>query len=217
MIYHSKRFYVVILLVVVVLGWLTLQGSMSHIATLETKVPTLIKQIQSYPVASPVILFILAVIQSIVPVMPFFLMAGTAGALFGTVKGLLLVWPGAVVGALAVFLAVRYLGRERAKTWLLRTGKRPDWSPEQGFLAILLARLIPVVPSSAVNVICGLSRVKLHTFLLASALGKLPWALLYTSLGHNLKKGNSRASFVALLLLILMVASALIRWPKKAI
>ncbi|HEX3032403.1 MAG TPA: TVP38/TMEM64 family protein [Bacillota bacterium] len=218
MIYKSKRLHLVIVLAVVVLSLLLVQGSLTHMETLKAKVPGLIKQIQSYPVASPLLVFLLAVIQSIVPVLPFFLLAGASGALFGIITGLLLVWSGAVVGALVVFLGVRYFGRDRARAWLeglAGLGRRPEWSPEKGFIALLLARLIPIVPSSAVNVVCGLSRMKAHTFLAATAMGKLPWALLYTSLGYNLQKGNSRASIIALLILLLMLFSALIRWPKR--
>jgi uncharacterized membrane protein YdjX (TVP38/TMEM64 family) len=54
---------------------------------------------------------------------------------------------------------------------------------QNSFIGILLARVIPVIPSPIINIISGLSKVKWTTFLSASLIGKLPAIFIFTIAG----------------------------------
>ena len=52
--------------------------------------------------------------------------------------------------------------------------RRDDASPRRGFLTVLVARLIPVVPFTVVNYLAGATALRLRLFLSATALGIVP-------------------------------------------
>lgn len=108
-----------------------------------------------------------------------------AGALYGTLLGSLLVFVGASLGALAVFL----LGRTWLRAWALR---RLDGAPKlraveqavsrEGLRLVLLTRLSPAFPFSLLNLAYGLSEVSLRDYTIG-LIGILPGTVLFCGLG----------------------------------
>jgi uncharacterized membrane protein YdjX (TVP38/TMEM64 family) len=96
----------------------------------------------------------------------------------------------ATLGAVLIFLAARMgLGERLAARFDAASGSigrlkrgldRDQWS------VLFLMRLIPVVPFFVANVIPGLLAVPLHRYFVTTALGILPGALVYTSVGAGL-------------------------------
>src|SRR5690606_1709480 len=58
-----------------------------------------------------------------------------------------------------------------------------DHKLSTAFWSIVIARIIPVVPTPLINLAAAISGVSFWNFFFSSAIGKLPSALLYTSLG----------------------------------
>ncbi|MET3805626.1 putative membrane protein YdjX (TVP38/TMEM64 family) [Nakamurella sp. UYEF19] len=107
-----------------------------------------------------------------------------AGALFGVPIGLLLVVVGANIGAIAGFGIGRVLGRETVRRIVGVRFERFDALLERrGFFAILTARLIPVVPFTAVNYLAGLTVVRLRDFVAGTVLGMIPATTAYVTVG----------------------------------
>jgi uncharacterized membrane protein YdjX (TVP38/TMEM64 family) len=107
-----------------------------------------------------------------------------AGVLFGLVTGLAVVMTGAVAGAAVAFYLARVLGRaavQRVDSERLRT--LDALLQRRGLLAVIWVRLVPVVPFSAVNYACGLSGVRFRDYLPGTAVGILPAATVYVTLG----------------------------------
>lgn len=107
-----------------------------------------------------------------------------AGLLFGAAAGVALVWVGAVLGASAAFWVGRALGRDGVRRLVGRQMARLDGLVERhGVLAVLVARLVPVVPFTVVNYGSGLTAVRFVPYLLATAVGILPGTIAYVVLG----------------------------------
>ena len=68
--------------------------------------------ILSFGVWAPIISFILMILQSIAAPLPAFLITFANAALFGWVKGAILSWSSAMVGAAVCFFIAKYLGRD---------------------------------------------------------------------------------------------------------
>jgi len=83
--------------------------------------------------------------------------------------------------------------------------RRDDASPRRGFLTVLVARLIPVVPFTVVNYLAGATALRLRLFLSATALGIVP---AHVALGDY----GSRAPLVAVLDRPHRAGSAHCRW-----
>ncbi len=120
----------------------------------------------------------------------FFTLAG--GLLFGSVAGTVYVNLGATSGATLAFLAARYLFRD----WI--EGKFggylrliQDGVSKNGFSYLMTLRLIPVAPFFLINPLCGLTRMPLGTYVLATAIGIIPGTFVYAYAGRQLGTINS--------------------------
>jgi len=108
-----------------------------------------------------------------------------AGVVFGIVKGSLLVFIGAMIGATVAFLVGRYLARD----WVAkRIASRPTFQTidsaiaKEGRKVIFLLRLSPVFPFNLLNYGLGLSQVSLPDYVLGTV-GILPGTIMYVYLG----------------------------------
>lgn len=129
-------------------------------------------------------LFIIMLL-ALFPVVPFVLIAGVNTLLYGWVGGFLLSLLGSLLGASLAFGLARILGQEWAQPKVAKLGKWGEHIQGNCFSIIILARLIPILPSAAVNYAAGLSLMTFPSFLLASLIGKIPMILWESWLGHD--------------------------------
>ncbi len=129
----------------------------------------------------------LMVVHSFVP-FPAEILALCAGAVYGTLWGAVLIWLGAMIGASLSFALARWLGRPFVNAVLgPKSRARFDgWTMEQGALALLVARFIPVIAFNLINYCAGLTRVSWGTFLWTTGLGILPLTVLMVWMGERM-------------------------------
>jgi uncharacterized membrane protein YdjX (TVP38/TMEM64 family) len=109
-----------------------------------------------------------------------------AGALFGMAWGLGAVMTASMVAALAAFEIARHLLQERIKAHYTKKGTPAAIDRalrSEGWKAVALLRLSPVVPFAVKNYLFGVSRVRMRDYLIGTFLGKLPGAIVLTALG----------------------------------
>lgn len=132
------------------------------------------------------LLFVAAYVGSTVAFLPAVPLTLGAGAAWGLGKGFLLVSAGSTLGAVAAFLVARTAGRGWVER---RLGADPRLRAldkavaREGWRAVALLRLSPVVPFNLLNYAFGLTRVPLAPYALASWLAMMPGTLLYVWLG----------------------------------
>lgn len=133
------------------------------------------------------------------------LLAGASGLLFGTAVGTPTAIVAATVGASAAFLISRRFGAEAVDELSgRRVGVVQDAIAARGFLAVLYARILPLMPYNLVNYAAGLTRVPLAVFAAATAIGCSPRAFAYVALGGNLSNLSSPQALVAFGVLVAM-------------
>ena len=114
----------------------------------------------------------------------------TGGFLFGLALGTVFNVMAASLGAVTIFLAARWgLGRSLAARMDASEGtvrKFKDGLRENEVSVLLLMRLVPVVPFFAANLLPALVGVRFRNFVWTTALGIIPGALVYTSIGTGL-------------------------------
>lgn len=109
------------------------------------------------------------------------------GFLFGVWLGAVLSVIGATLGSVAVFLAARtafydlFHARAGAALSRLEEGFRRD-----SFNYLLFLRLVPVFPFWLVNVVPALLGMRLWPYTLATLIGIIPGAIVYSSVGASL-------------------------------
>jgi pyruvate/2-oxoglutarate dehydrogenase complex dihydrolipoamide dehydrogenase (E3) component/uncharacterized membrane protein YdjX (TVP38/TMEM64 family) len=114
------------------------------------------------------------------------------GAIFGLWQGLLIVSFASTVGATLAFLASRFLLRDWVEA---RFGQRladinAGVDREGGFYLFTL-RLIPVVPFFLINLLMGLTRMKVWTYYWVSQIGMLAGTAVYVNAGTQLAQLES--------------------------
>lgn len=130
------------------------------------------------------LVFGLIYIIAVVAAVPASALTIAAGALFGTVTGVILVSLSATIGAGLAFLIARYVARESVQGWLSKNeklNKLDRMTEEHGAVIVALTRLVPVFPFNLLNYGFGLTRVRFWTYLFWSWLCMLPGTVLYVA------------------------------------
>ena len=131
---------------------------------------------------APVLYVLLYAALTLTPT-PATLTSITAGVLFGLPLGLLVVLAGAVTGSAVGFGLARVLGRDAVRALDSQQLQRLDrLLRRRGLVAVIGIRLVPL-PFAAVNYACGLSALRLRDYLLGTAVGILPGATAYVTVG----------------------------------
>ncbi len=126
------------------------------------------------------------------------IMTLAGGFLFGSLLGTLYVNVGATTGATLAFLAARYLLRDWVeKKFGDRLGPIQEGFAKNAFSYLLTLRLIPLFPFFLVNLVSGLTRVTLGTYVLATMLGIIPGSFVFAYAGRQLGTINSLAEIAS--------------------
>ncbi len=131
-----------------------------------------------------VVVFLLGYAVATLTPLPKSLFTLAAGALFGVTLGVLVVVAGATAGAVAAFYLARGLGREGVQRFTGDRLERLERRLEAHALpTVLVARLVPVVPFTAVNYLAGLTSMSVRTFVVGTVIGIAPATTMYAVLG----------------------------------
>ena len=114
------------------------------------------------------------------------------GFLFGSVAGTLYVNVAATAGATLAFLAARYLLQDWVeRKFGDRLGPIQQGFARNAFSYLMTLRLIPAFPFFLVNLVSGLTRINVGTYIAATAIGILPGSFVYAYAGRQLGTINS--------------------------
>lgn len=120
------------------------------------------------------------------------IMTLAGGFLFGSFLGTLLVNVGATTGATLGFLSARYLLRDWVEN---KFGDRLEpiqaGFAQNAFSYLMTLRLIPAFPFFLVNLVSGLTRIKIGTYITATSLGIIPGSFVFAFAGRQLGTINS--------------------------
>ena len=147
---------------------------------------------------------------------PASLLTVAAGALFGSVVGVVTVIAGATLGASASFALARWLARDLVAGWLGRNRRFAELdrlTEEHGAIVVALTRLVPLFPFNLLNYGFGLTRVPFGTYVLWTFLCMLPGTVLVVvgadAFARALEEGRVPWGLVAVFAATLVVISIL--------
>ena len=176
-----------------------------------------VKYARSFGALMPIATFIIAVLQAIVPAVPFVILCTANGVMFGLAGGILLTWLSTLTGATILFYIARRLGYDwAAKRYQQNNLKKiENMKGFQGFLLVLGLRLLPYFPAPLINIMAGVSQINFWWFFSASAIGKLPFIMGYTLLGYNLLHTKNYTLGIIIMVLLLVIPYLVVRRTKK--
>jgi len=144
---------------------------------------------------------------------PRLVFCAVAGTVFGFARGLLWSQLGALAGAYACFLTVRWGGQEWFARRISRHERLESLFAHPSVLVVFLMRQLPVT-SAVISSVLALTSVSHHVFLVGSFLGFLPGAVAVTLVSSGLTNASVRESLLevsAAVLCVLLTAVGLRR------
>lgn len=144
-------------------------------------------------------------------VVPWPILAGATGLVFGTAAGTALAVAGVLVATALQFGIARHAAGERLRARVLARVPRIDaLLARSGFLAAFYSRIVPGVSWGMVNYAAGLARVRLRDLLLATALAGSPKVFAYVALGGSFDDLSAPEAKVAVGLWVALALTGLV-------
>ena len=145
-------------------------------------------------------------------VIPWGILAGAAGLLFGTAAGTPLALAGVTGAALAqMFVSRRLAGGHHGSLLPERVRGLETFLTRHGTVAVMESRIVPLLPYGAVNFSAGLTTLRFREMALGTVVGGAPKVFAYTALGGSLTDVGSPEGVAALVLILaLALAGALL-------
>ncbi len=182
-----------------------------------TSIDSTVIYLKSFGIYGPLVAFVLFFIQAVAPIVPYVIFAGAAGMIYGNVIGFLLAWTGAVAGAWFLYWISKRMG---SNLFIEKIRKRYDFDIQSLngkyiFWVLLMSRIFPVVPTPIINIGSGLGGVSPIIFLSSSAIGKIPWALIYVALGNYFMESRDISNTLTMIGLIFIISFIGIYYCRK--
>jgi uncharacterized membrane protein YdjX (TVP38/TMEM64 family) len=120
------------------------------------------------------------------------------GAVFGLLWGTVIVSFASSIGAALAFLAARFLFRDAVKLRFSERLQAIDVGvAKEGALYLFTLRLVPVFPFFVINLVMGLTNLKIQTFYGVSQIGMLAGTFVYVNAGTQLGQLESLSGILS--------------------
>ena len=167
--------------------------------------------IKSYGSMAVVFSFLLTLFVNALGFPPAIIFSTANTLIFGIFWGITLSVVAETIGVTISFLLLRFFFRDTAQKVISKSKflKSIDhYSSEKGFVVMLIARMVPYIPSGILNAIGALSALSLRDYFIASFIGKFPSTGIEAIIGHDMIAGdgdNTRIVVVVILAVILIL------------
>lgn len=174
--------------------------------------------VDRHVVAASLLFLVIYVLTTALSLPGAALLTLAGSAVFGILWGLLLVSFASSLGATLAFLSARFLLRDWVET---RFGDKlasvQAGMQKEGAFYLLSLRLIPLFPFFLVNLVMGLTPIRVSTYYWVSQLGMLPGTLVYVLAGSELATLTSTRNLFSPGLLAALTLLGLMPWLMRAL
>ncbi len=146
----------------------------------------------------------------------------TAGAIFGSGWGVVVVSIASSAGAALSFVIARYFARDLVEAWARRNrsfAKLYELTGSKGGVIVALTRLVPLFPYTLLNYGFGLTKVGFKTYLFWSWLCMLPGTVLYVVGGDVVVKTIMRGKLpwvlIGVLAAVIVLLGVLVSFAQR--
>ena len=130
------------------------------------------------------ILFGIMFLQNLLNFFPIVLVISLNVSLLGLWGGYLFSLFCSVIASTIIFLVIRNMFSDMKAA--PKYEKYTEKIGKNGFLYVLIARLIPIMPTNVINIASGLSSIKLTHYTLATILGHAIYSLIISAASFNI-------------------------------
>ena len=161
--------------------------------------------LRHFGILAPLVSILLSAIQIVPLPIPAPTIPLANGWLFGLWGGTLVTWSGVMLNGIIGYWVAWRAGRHVLRRFLptKQLARAEQLLEQHGVLAVMLARLIPILPFGVINIAAGLLHMRWRDYLLATALGITPSAFALALIGDQLSRGAVDWQQVAIAVVIL--------------
>lgn len=139
-----------------------------------------------------------------------------AGAIFGVVEGTVLMSFGSAIGATMVMLASRFIFKDEIRRRFSHRLHRVDAGIERdGAFYLLNIRLVPIFPFFLVNLLMGLTHMRVRTFYWVTQLGMLAGTAVYVNAGTRIASAHSAGELVSIPMIASLALLAVLPFASR--
>ncbi|NQY43525.1 MAG: FAD-dependent oxidoreductase [Legionellales bacterium] len=110
-----------------------------------------------------------------------------AGTIFDLITGVIIVSFASTIGATIAFLIAKYILHDyMQKKYSHKLANINEGIKKEGSYYLFALRLVPIMPFFIINILMGLTPIKVRTFFLISQIGMLPGTILYVFVGTTI-------------------------------
>ena len=168
--------------------------------------------IKSYGSLAVVFSFLLTLFVNAIGFPPAIIFSTANTLIFGIVPGIVLSVVAETVGVTISFVLLRFFFRDTAKKVIAKSKRLSSidkYSSKKGFTVMLIARMVPYLPSGLLNAAGALSAMSLADYFLASLVGKFPSTGIEAIIGHD---AILQEEDFTRIIVVVIFAIALIAW-----
>lgn len=193
-------------------------GSYLSLGALQAQQAAVAQWVDSHFVTASLLFVLIYVLSTALSLPGASLLTLGGSAVFGVAWGLLLVSFASSIGATLAFLSARFLLRD----WVTaRFGDKlatfHSGMAKEGAFYLLSLRLIPIFPFFLVNLLMGLTPIRVSTYYWVSQLGMLPGTFVYVLAGSELGQLTSTGNILSPGLMVALTLLGLMPWLVKKV
>jgi uncharacterized membrane protein YdjX (TVP38/TMEM64 family) len=146
--------------------------------------------VEGMGVFGPIVFILIYVLTSMI-MFPASLLSTASGLIWGKYLGTFYTVIAASIASIIPFYIARFMGRGFTEK-LFRKYRVMDvcdrFAGKQGFLTVLVMRLLPFLPWNMVNYGSGLCSIRFRDYILATVIGTIPASFTYNLIGSSIGK-----------------------------
>lgn len=207
-----------VLLAIAVVVLFFLSGASRHLdlETLERSRAWLVLQQSVHPWRLALAFFavLVAIVAFSLPLLTVMTLA--AGAIFGLPEGTVLMSFGSAIGATLAMLATRFVFKDALRRRFAHRLHRIDAGMERdGAFYLLNIRLVPIFPFFLVNLLMGLTHIRVWTYYWVTQLGMLVGIAVYVNAGTRIGHARTLGELVSLPMIASLALLAMLPFASR--
>jgi uncharacterized membrane protein YdjX (TVP38/TMEM64 family) len=216
---NNSRLVLLIVMISAIAGFFYFGGQQFlTLAALKAQLTHIIDFYHAHPTQALVSYALLYIIVTALSLPGATILTLAGGAIFGLFWGTVIVSFASTIGASLAFLSARFLFRESVQTKFAEQLKTINEGIERdGEYYLFTLRLVPLFPFFVINLLMGLTTLKIRTFYGISQIGMLAGTLVYVNAGTQLGKLESLSGILSPILVASFVLLGLFPLLAKQI
>lgn len=147
---------------------------------------------------------------------PVPILALAGGLSFGFLEGTILTLIGAMINSTIMFLLANVLAKDMVTKYLSNKLPAKWWNKfyraekKEGFIIVLICRLIPIMPYNVINYISGLTNIKFGSYFIATLIGITPGTVIFLNVGDKILDVRSPEFLMSIIFVVILTVVSLI-------